>query len=174
MARAKNTTVVVAETDPVKPSSKPVEPEVTVIKTAVCLSSSGRSELSYLLGQDRDLGLHIKIAANTGNGHFNDEWLSIDEIHRRLMSHNTPLSAQLISNVLEGKSVNTLHFVFAALLSEGFLIKDDQNSRRYRLGDVAGFMARTRGKSSKAQSAGVIAKVEPDDDALLDVLLQSA
>ena len=117
---------------------------IVIIKTASCPSRSGRSDLTYQLGKDEDLGFHIKIIANTGNGYFNEEWLSIDEIHNRLATHRTSLSASLISTLFEGKSVNTIHFVFAALLSEGFLIKDDQNSRHYRLGDVEGFRARTQ------------------------------
>ena len=165
---------------------------VAVIKTAHCPSRSGRSELSYQLGKDEALKLYIKITDNTGNGYFNAEWLCLEAIQHQLEKYSMPFGAQQIRNLFEGKSVNTLHFVFAALLSEGFLIKDEQNTRQYRLGDVEGFKLRTESLSvpglmaiktpdtdtdtvkAKSKSGNKRQSMNMDDESLLDSLLQSA
>jgi len=163
---------------------------VAVIKTAHCPSRSGRSQLSYQLGKDEALKLYIKITDNTGNGYFNAEWLCLEAIQHQLEKYSMPFGAQQIRNLFEGKSVNTLHFVFAALLSEGFLIKDEQNTRQYRLGDVEGFKLRTESLSdpgtmainptdtdtvkAKSKSGNKRQSMNMDDESLLDSLLQSA
>ena len=86
--------------------------------------------------------------------------------------------------------------MFAALLAEGFLIKDEQNSRQYRLGDVEEFMERTQAliqvseskDKSKAKTQIKISDIADvqssetaiqsshvaDEESLLDVLLQAS
>lgn len=194
MSRGKRKTTVTPQLP--EPKVKPEDDQILVIKTASCLSSSGRSELTYKQGSDAEKQILIKIHSNTGNGYFNDEWLCIEELHKKLLPHKIAFGAWLIRTLYEGKSVNTLHFVFAALLAEGFLIKDEQNSRQYRLGDVEEFMERTQAliqvseskDKSKAKTQIKISDIADvqssetaiqsshvaDEESLLDVLLQAS
>lgn len=117
---------------------------VTVIKTAQCPSSSGRSELTYQLGIDEEQGLYIKIHGNSGNGYYNEEWTAIQRIRDKLSGFIGHFPSYSLQALFQGKSINTPYFLAAALLAEGFLIKDPDNSRYLLLGDVEGFMVRTR------------------------------
>jgi IstB-like ATP binding protein len=135
--KTNNTTIV----EPIYPLSFD---DVKVIKTATCPSSSGRSELTYQLGCDLNQLLYIKLEANSNNGYFNAEWTSMNHILFMLSEAREPFSTHPLIKVFEGKSVNTPHFLAAALLAEGFLIRDARNSRYFRLGDVDGFMERAQ------------------------------
>lgn len=159
---------------------------VTVIKTAHCPSSSGRSQLTYQLGKDEEAHLYIKITGNSGNGFYNEEWIGLQRIHDRLSSHKTAFSAHPIKSLFEGQSVNTPHFIAAALLAEGFLIKDPQNTRQYRLGDVEGVKVRAQSLSdpgtmaikttatvkTKSKADNNRQSMHAEDESLLDTLLQ--
>ena len=177
-----------------KAHSQTTQPQaaIRVIKTASCPSSSGRSRLTYQLGVDAAFSLHIKLHSNSGQGYFNAEWLAIQKILDRLSQCPGHFSSLPLKTLFEGRSINTPYFIAAVLLAEGFLIKDDKNSRYFRLGDVTGFMARAKAlldsepmvmqptttqsrAKVKAKSKAAEDKpqsITPDDESLLETLLQ--
>ena len=61
-------------------------PEVRVLKTATCASTSGKSKLTYDVGRTPDSELHMRIAANTGSGAISKNWVSLQAIREALAS----------------------------------------------------------------------------------------
>jgi hypothetical protein len=139
MSRGQRKTTVIAEVIPTIHSD-----EISIIKTANCPSSSGRTELTYQLGHSSQHALYVRIHGNSNNGYFNEEWVSIERILEKLSKQLLPFSSFPLRSLFEGKSINTPHFLVAILLAEGLLVRDSKNSRYFNLGDVDGFMARSK------------------------------
>ena len=159
MSRGQRKTTVMPET------IMPINPEeVRIIKTANCPSSSGRSELIYQLGHTPQNALYVRIHGNSNNGYFNEEWVSIERILEKLSQQLLPFSSFPLRSLFEGKSINTPHFLVAILLAEGLLVRDSKNSRYFNLGDVAGFMARSKAlmENNGLVTAAMAIKSEPE------------
>jgi len=94
------------------------EPNVSVIKTAKCPTLSGKSTLTYHIGQSGD-ELFIKVSANTGGGFFNEEWISLDRIREVLEKQaEGTITAVALYPLFRGKSANTPAFLLAVLIHE--------------------------------------------------------
>ena len=157
MSRGKRKTTTIPET------TLPINPEsVSIIKTANCPSSSGRSELTYQLGQYNDQQLCIRIHGNSNNGYFNDEWVSVERILAKLSEQKSSFSSFPLKSLFEGKSINTPHFLIAILLAEGLLVRDEQNSRYFLLGDVDGFMTRSKALMANGELVPEAMTIKPD------------
>lgn len=59
-------------------------PEMRILKTATCKSTSGKSTLTYQIGCTPDSTVHIRISKNSAAGFFNNEWLAINDIQKAL------------------------------------------------------------------------------------------
>ena len=51
------------------------EPEMRILKSATCKSTSGKSTLTYQVGCLPDSTVHLRISKNSAAGFFNDEWM---------------------------------------------------------------------------------------------------
>jgi hypothetical protein len=96
------------------------EPEMRILESANCKSTSGRSTLSYQIGVLPDSTVHIRITQNTGAGFFNNDWIKIDDIHKALAKGHKgdPLTSFLLSGLFKGRSSNSPAFLMAALTNE--------------------------------------------------------
>jgi hypothetical protein len=63
-------------------------PGMRVLKTATCISITGKSTLTYQVGANPNSTAHIRITKNTGAGFFSDEWVPYDDI-QEAMKDNT-------------------------------------------------------------------------------------
>ena len=59
-------------------------PEVRVLKTATCASTSGKSKLTYEVGCTPDSEVHVRITANTGSGAISKNWVAFRAIREVL------------------------------------------------------------------------------------------
>ena len=78
------------------------------IKTATCLSISGKSTLTYQITDTQ-----IRIQKNSGAGRFSNEWLALATIGK------TPFTSAKLKELIKGKSINTPAFILAVLLNDG-------------------------------------------------------
>jgi hypothetical protein len=61
-------------------------PEMRILKTATCKSTSGKSTLTYQIGCMLDNTIHIRITKNSSAGFFNDEWIALKDIEKVLVN----------------------------------------------------------------------------------------
>jgi hypothetical protein len=119
-------------------------PDMRVLKTATCKSTSGKSTLTYQIGCTSDSSIHIRITKNSGAGFFNDEWVAIKGIQKALAEgpKGQPLTSFLLHNLLSGRSTNSPAFLMAALCSERLLRVLKGKKRGHEFLDPEGFNAR--------------------------------
>ena len=111
-------------------SQQPPEAKFRVIKTAVCPSLTAKSTLSYHIGcQENDI--FFRIAANSGGGYFNPDWISLKTISSAIEAAPKPLTSSSLTPLFTGRSINTPSFLFALLLAEGLVQRDPENPRTY-------------------------------------------
>ena len=103
-----------------------------VLKTDTCKTLSGKSTLTYQVGRRPDSSVHLRIAKNSGNGFFSDEWIAFDDVQEVLRKRpkGAPVLSHHITPVFTGKSVNTSAFMLAAL-SHLKLVKPLPNNKRH-------------------------------------------
>ena len=132
-------------------------PEMHILKTATCKSTSGKSTLTYQIGALPDTTVHIRISKNTGAGFFNDEWVAVNDIRKALADgpEGQPLTSFLLEPLLQGRSANTPAFLMAALCQLGCLRVLKGKKRGHELLDSEGFDAKMqRLVTSKAKPKG--------------------
>ena len=148
-------------------NTKQAAPEVRVLKTATCASTSGKSKLTYEVGSTPDSEVHLRITANTGSGAISQNWVSFRAIRDALKcvlpgdissGHMHPLYA--------GKSVNTRAFLLAALISEGLVRPSTTKRRCYECSDDAAFEAAINawnadGDGKSVEGAGTKGNAKP-------------
>ncbi|MBB5202843.1 hypothetical protein HNQ51_000136 [Inhella inkyongensis] len=106
------------EVDPIHP-----------VYDAECLSISGRSTLTFVIGQHQDDGsLHLRIADNTGKGMWFDGWASAEAVDT-IVQGATELTAKSFHALHPGRSINTGGFVLAALKELGLIRANAENTR---------------------------------------------
>ncbi len=106
-----------------------LDDQVRVIRTGQCSSVSGRSTLTYHLGQVGDDGEHyVRIHDNTGRGMFARDWVSASDI-RGVLDGDSPLTSSAFKPLYLGRSVNTGGFLMAALRDLGVIGLDAENNR---------------------------------------------
>lgn len=109
-----------------------VPEEVDLIKPmheGECLSISGRSTLTFVIGQhENDASWHLRIAHNSGKGMWFDGWATAVDIDR-IVRGATELTAKSFHALHPGRSINTGGFVMAALKELGLIRANEDNSR---------------------------------------------
>ena len=119
-------------TDATQPDTTPETITITTLRTDQCPSLSGRSTLTYELGNDPEGRVHLRVTHNTGKGHHNPSWVVYDAVEPLLMAATT-LSASALAKLFAGTSVNTAGFVMAVLKHLGVLqaVTDKRHAYQY-------------------------------------------
>ena len=117
-------------------------PEVQVLKTTTCASTSGRSKLTYEVGCTPDSEVHVRITANTGSGAISKNWVAFRAI-REVLKGTPPgeLTSGHMQRLCAGQSVNNAGFLLAVLMSEGLVRPSTSKRRCYESADEAAFVA---------------------------------
>jgi hypothetical protein len=136
-------------------------PEMRILKTATCKSTSGKSTLTYQIGCMLDNTIHIRITKNSSAGFFNDEWIALKDIEKVLVNgpKGQPLTSFLLQSLFDGKSSNSPGFMMAALTNERLLRVLKGKKRGHEFLDPEGFDAKMqRLVSAKAKPKGAVRK----------------
>ena len=123
---------------------KEIESTIHTIKTGNCLSRSGKSKLTYLIGADADSEIQFRIHGNTGNGFFNNDWIQLKTILELLGKSGGAFTSFTLHPLLKGKSNNTPAFLIASLLEEGIIHRSLTEKRCYELSDVSVFRGKIK------------------------------
>jgi hypothetical protein len=124
------------------PNTQLSEAELRVLKTGTCVSTSGKSKLTYEVGCTPDSEIHLRITANTGSGAISQNWIPFKAIREALASVPPgELTSSHLHPLYAGKSVNTPAFLLAALMSEGLVRPSTSKRRCYECADDAQFSA---------------------------------
>lgn len=110
-----------------------------ILKVGHCPSLSGKSELTYHIGCNTEGEIQFCIYANSANGYFNQEWVSLDRI-REVLKENSGITSFTLQSVFKGKSQNNGGFLLAALKQERLVTVSELNERQYQTTDAALFM----------------------------------
>jgi hypothetical protein len=102
----------------------PLDESMTVVRTATTDTLTRKSKLTYQIGTLPDGEVYFRIHKNTGNGFFSNEWVSLNDIQKTIgkIPAGKPVTAIVLSELFEGRSVNTPGFLLAALVEEKLLI----------------------------------------------------
>ena len=102
--------------------------EMKILKTAECPSLSGKSTLIYQIACNNDNEVHVALTGNSGGGHLNSDWVSLEEIYSILSSQKKPVTSGALQDLYQGKSSNNASFTTAILLKKGLLKISPGNS----------------------------------------------
>ncbi|MDI1363178.1 MAG: hypothetical protein PSU72_14015, partial [Methylotenera sp.] len=112
-----------------------------IIKIASCPTCSGKANLTYHFGCNKDNQVHIRIIENSGGGFFSEEWIPLKATLDALDKAAHPITAIPFINLFIGKSVNTPGFLLAVLKHEGLVKLLEGKVRGYEKLDSVAFMA---------------------------------
>jgi hypothetical protein len=85
---------------------------IEVIYTGECLSLSGRSTLTFEVGQHTEDGtLHHRISSNSGSGMISKQWISASTL-QDIFVGATELNSRSFQPAFGQTSVNTADFVY--------------------------------------------------------------
>lgn len=111
------------------------EPSKRIIKINDCPTLSGKETLTYHISCDESNAIYFRIKANSGNGFFNKDWLSLTDIQKCF--DEWPVDSSITSftlwSLLKGKSANTSAFILATLKEEGIVatLKGKRRNHEY-------------------------------------------
>jgi hypothetical protein len=149
-----------AVTQPEPATTDAKEPDVRVLKSAVCHSLSGKSKLTYEIGATSSNDLRLRITGNSGTGSFRQEWIELRGIRAAL--DRAPRGETVTSNYLvplfRQESANQPSFVFAVLLHEGLVKCSAKEKRRYERVEPEAFHAAVQALLEGKGAAAVDAK----------------
>ena len=105
-------------------SEDPLDDSISVVKTATCETLTRKSRLTYQIGTLPDGEVYLRIHKNTGNGFFSREWIALSDIQKtiRKIPAGKPVTAIVLSDLFQGRSVNSPGFLLAALVEEKLLV----------------------------------------------------
>ena len=117
-------------------------PDMRVLKTATCKTLSGKSTLTYQIAISPESVVHLRISKNSGAGFFSDEWIALDDILDTLkkLRKDTPITAYYLSELFQGKSVNTPSFLLSVLKQLKIVRPLPKNKRHHELLDPMPFL----------------------------------
>ncbi len=102
-----------------------------VLKIGNCSSLTGKSTLGYHIGCNDHSELCFRISSNSGGGYFSPDWIPLKSILSAMELAPKPLTSFALMPLFAGKSINTQSFLWAALLAEGMVQRDEENPRVY-------------------------------------------
>jgi len=102
----------------------PLDDSISVVKTATCETLTRKSKLTYQIGTLPDGEVYVRIHKNTGNGFFSREWIALSDIQKAIskIAAGKPVTAIVLGELFQGRSVNTPGFLLAALVDEQLLV----------------------------------------------------
>ena len=105
-------------------SEDPLDESMTVVRTATTDTLTRKSKLTYQVGTLPDSEVYLRIHRNTGNGFFSNEWVALSDIQKAIskIPAGKPVTSIVLSDLFEGRSVNTPGFLLAVLVQEKLLI----------------------------------------------------
>lgn len=119
-----------------------------------CLSVSGRSTLTYVVGKHQAHGtLHLRIAENTGKGMWWAGWASAEAIEK-IVKGAHELTAKSFHALHPGKSINTGGFVLAALRDLGLIRPNELNTRHQEHVPMTTFEKAVMARMKAAEEGG--------------------
>jgi hypothetical protein len=97
---------------------------MTVARTAMCDTLTRKSKLTYQVGTMPDGEVYLRIHRNSGNGFFSREWIALSDIQKAIhrIPAGKPVTAIVLGDLFEGRSVNSPGFLLAALIEEKLLV----------------------------------------------------
>lgn len=113
-------------------SIKKPSPTIKPLRTATCPSLSGKSTLTYEVGQDAKKAIHFRVVANDGGGFYSKEWFAWKDIQAALKDVD-PVTSMPLRALSSQRSVNTSGFVLSVLLKECVLERVPDKKRHFRL-----------------------------------------
>lgn len=137
-----------------------------IIKINGCPSLSKSSTLTYHIGCDDKGSLHFQIVANSNNGFFNDDWITLSDIQSTF--ENWPVDATITSFTLQSlyhhKSANSPAFLLAALREEGIVATLKGKRRNHEYLEPTGFIEEMRKliESGVSLKPKVVANTKPN------------
>ncbi|MFT6907975.1 MAG: hypothetical protein ACJAS1_004663 [Oleiphilaceae bacterium] len=100
-----------------KLTTQAVTIEKRIIKIKECPTLSGKETPCYHIGCHDNNAIYFRVVANSGNSHFNKDWLALSDIQECFNSWPVDSTITLFTlwSLLKGKSSNTFAFILAAL-----------------------------------------------------------
>lgn len=133
-----------------------VKQEVRVLKTIECDSLARSSILKYELGVRGEGEAVIRIAGNSGNGMFSEEWVSMRDVLNilRVPAHQEAISSMAFRPLYAGRSINSPSFLMAALRNEEVVVAHPSKRRCYQVSAASAFEERIEQLASGEEPAG--------------------
>ena len=127
-------------------SEDPLDESMTVVKTSTCDTLTKKSKLTYQIGTLPDGEVYVRIHKNSGNGFFSREWISLSDIQKTIakIPIGKPVTAIVLSDLFNGKSVNTPGFLLAVLAHEKLIIPMQGKKRSHEAADPGEFLEKVR------------------------------
>ena len=125
----------------------PLDESMTVVKTVTCDTLTKKSKLTYQIGTLPDGEVYVRIHKNSGNGFFSQEWIALSDIQKAIakIPAGKPVTAIILSDLFNGKSVNTPGFLLAVLAHEKLLVPMQGKKRSHEPVDPGEFMEKLDG-----------------------------
>ena len=141
----------------------PAAPDLRILRKESCPSVSGRSTLTYHIGVDRSQAVQLRIFANTGNGMWSKDWISMALILELVAqaSEENPLTSSCLQKLFLGKSINTAGFLLAVLKNEGLINTVIGSLRNYQCNETSTFSADIRALMESGVSLDALPSVKP-------------
>jgi|GEM_PF-4057649 len=105
--------------------------EKRILKIGECLNLSAKHKIKFHIGIDAQDAIIIRVVENEGGGYFSPEWVKLQTILDKLDSAKTPLTSFTLQGITQGKSSNTIGFLWATIYSLGLVERDIDNPRVY-------------------------------------------
>ena len=102
-----------------------------IVKAGECLNLSAKYKIKFHIGIDGHDNIIIRVVENEGGGYFSPEWVKLQTILDKLDNAKTPLTSFTLQGITEGKSSNTVGFLWAVIYSLGLVERDIDNPRVY-------------------------------------------
>ena len=125
----------------------PLDVGITVVKTGTCDTLTKKSKLTYQIGTLPDGEVYVRIHKNSGNGFFSNEWIALQDIQKIIteIPAGNPITAIVLSDLFQGRSVNTPGFLLAVLAHEKLLVPMQGKKRSHEPVDPGEFMEKVDG-----------------------------
>jgi hypothetical protein len=127
-------------------SEDPLDESMTVVRTATTDTLTRKSKLTYQIGTLPDGEVYLRIHKNSGNGFFSREWIALSDIQKAIgeIPAGEPVTAIVLGDLFEGRSVNTPGFLLAVLVQEKLLIPMQGKKRSHEPVSPEEFRERVR------------------------------
>ena len=124
----------------------PLDDSISVVKTATCETLTRKSRLTYQIGTLPDGEVYVRIHKNTGNGFFSREWIALSDIQKTIskIPAGKPVTAIVLGELFQGRSVNTPGFLLASLVEEKLLVPMQGKKRSHEPVSPEEFRERVR------------------------------